>query len=120
MEVAAQCLALAGKSGIPDPAITRMIETFLASPIALGYAQRMSAGEYSTDTGFAVDLALKDVGHMRSLAADCACPAPLADMAFAHLLHAKAKWGGELDWGAVHLAVRDAAGLPSNSKDKHE
>lgn len=31
-------------------------------------------------TGFAVDLALKDVGHMRSLARDSACPLPIADL----------------------------------------
>ena len=32
----------------------------------------------------------------------------------------QAKHGGTLDWGAIHLAVRDAAGLPPNSKDKSE
>ena len=66
-------------------------------------------------TGFAVDLALKDVGHMRQLARDSVCPLPLADMAFGHLLAAKAKHGGELDWGAINLAVRDVAGLPPNT-----
>ncbi|PSC76612.1 3-hydroxyisobutyrate dehydrogenase family isoform B [Micractinium conductrix] len=120
IEVAAQCLALAGKNGIEDAAVLRMMETFLASPIPLGYAKRISAGDYSTETGFAVDLALKDVGHMRTLARDSACPLPLADTAFNHLLSAKAKHGGTLDWGAIHLAVRDAAGLPPNSKDKSE
>jgi 3-hydroxyisobutyrate dehydrogenase-like beta-hydroxyacid dehydrogenase len=71
-------------------------------------------------TGFAVDLALKDVGHMRQLAADTSCPLPLADLAFNHLLAARAKHGGKLDWGAVHLAVRDAAGLPPNFDDQHK
>jgi 3-hydroxyisobutyrate dehydrogenase-like beta-hydroxyacid dehydrogenase len=65
-----------------------------------------------------VDLALKDVGHMRSLAAASACPLPLADLAHNHLLQAKASHGGQLDWGAIHLAVRQSAGLPSNNKDK--
>jgi 3-hydroxyisobutyrate dehydrogenase-like beta-hydroxyacid dehydrogenase len=64
-----------------------------------------------------VDLALKDVGHMRALAADAACPLPLADLAFGHLLQAKASHGGQLDWGAIHLAVRQSAGLPPNTKD---
>jgi 3-hydroxyisobutyrate dehydrogenase-like beta-hydroxyacid dehydrogenase len=51
IEVAAQCLALAGKSGIDDGAVLRMLEAFMGSPIPLGYAQRMAAGDYSTEVG---------------------------------------------------------------------
>ena len=65
-------------------------------------------------------MALKDVGHARSLARDTVCPLPLADMAFSHLLAAKAKHGGRLDWGAIHLAVRDAAGLPPNIQPEQQ
>lgn len=43
-------------------AVLRMLDTFLKSPIPLGYAQRIAAGDYSAQAGFAVDLALKDVG----------------------------------------------------------
>ena len=43
---------------------------------------------------------------------------PPADTAFSHLLTVKAKWGGDLDWGALSLAVRDAAGLEPNIKHK--
>ncbi len=59
-----------------------------------------------------MDLALKDVGHMRSLARDSCCPLPLADLAFNHLLTAKALGFGASDWGALALASRQAAGLP--------
>lgn len=62
--------------------------------------------------GFTVDLALKDVGHMRALGRDLACPLPLADLASNHLSTTKACHGGALDWGAIALAVRAAAGLP--------
>lgn len=31
----------------------------------------------------------------------------------------QAKYGGDLDWGAVALAVRDAAGLEPNIKQKN-
>lgn len=41
-------------------------------------------------------------------------PPYLRPQAFNHLLSAKARHGAELDWGAIHLAVRDAAGLPRN------
>lgn len=116
IEVASQCLALGEANGIQSSHIVRMLDTFLKSPIPLGYAQRIAAGDYSTETGFGVDLALKDVGHMRTLAQQSCCPAPLVDQAFNHLLSAKARHGAELDWGAIYLAVRDAAGLPPNNK----
>ena len=54
---------------------------------------------------------LKDVGHIRQLGAASACPLPMADLAFNRLLTAKAKFGGDLDWSAVALAVQDAAGM---------
>ena len=62
--------------------------------------------------GFSVTLGLKDVGHMRQLGREVGCPLPLADLAHQHLLTAESKWGGELDWGAIGLVARDAAGLP--------
>lgn len=37
---------------------------------------------------------------------------PHADMAFSHLLHARAVGHGSSDWGAIALAIRQAAGLP--------
>ena len=49
---------------------------------------------------------------MQAMARQAVCPLPLVDMANSHLMAAKAKHGGEVDWGALHLAVRDAAGLP--------
>lgn len=44
------------------------------------------------------------------------CRSPALSQAFNHLLSAKARHGAELDWGAIYLAVRDAAGLPPNTK----
>lgn len=35
----------------------------------------------------------------------------MADLAYNRLLTAKAKFGGDLDWSAVALAVQDAAGM---------
>ena len=68
----------------------------------------------SAQGGFTVELGLKDVGHMRTLGRELSCPVPLADLAHNHLLTAKARHGAHLDWGALALAVRDAAGLPPN------
>lgn len=59
-------------------------------------------------------LGLKDVGHVQALAAELACPVPIVDITRSHLLTAKALGGGSLDWGALALSVRQAAGLPPN------
>ena len=61
-----------------------------------------------------MDLGIKYVSHMQALAREVACPLPIADLAMGHLLSAKSNHGGHLDWGAIGLAARDAAGLSSN------
>ncbi|GAB4824166.1 hypothetical protein N2152v2_011212 [Parachlorella kessleri] len=119
MELAAHCLALGSKSGVPQQAVLEFMDFCVKGPIPGGYANRMAAGDFNAETGFKVELALKDAGHMRQLARDVACPLPIVDVAYNHLLTAKAKFGGDLDWGALALSVRDAAGLEPNIKQKH-
>eukprot|EP00887_Chlorella_sp_A99_P004607 scaffold4.g4607.t1 len=115
--VASEVLALAEKNGVLPDVMVSLLDGMSQAGIPMGYTRRIAAGDYSTETGFAVDLALKDVGHIRSLGRDSACPVPLADLAFNNLLSRKAKGQGALDWGAIALSVRDAAGLPSNAKE---
>lgn len=106
----------AAKNGLDDGPVLSVMEAIATSGITTGYSQRIAAGDYDASSGFAVDLALKDVGHVRTLGTEVGCPVPVADLAHNHLVTAKAKWGGEMDWGAIALSVRDAAGLPSNDK----
>ena len=54
---------------------------------------------------------------MQALSREVSCPLPVVDVAMGHLLSAKARHGGNLDWGAIGLAARDAAGLVSNVKE---
>lgn len=61
--------------------------------------------------GFAISLALKDMGHVRTLARDVSCPAPIADLVFNGILSARAQHGQDLDWSGIVLPVRQAAGL---------
>jgi hypothetical protein len=61
-----------------------------------------------------VELGLKDVGHMRDLAAQVNAPLPLADLAFNHLLAARANGQGHLDWGAIALSIRREAGVTTS------
>ncbi len=74
-----------------------------------GYAKRIADNDLTA--GFTVRLALKDVRYMRQLGEDSEAPLPLADLAFQHLLSAKALGHGESDWGAIAAAAEAAAGL---------
>lgn len=62
--------------------------------------------------GFNADLGLKDLGHVRTLSRETYCPVPTTDTAFASLLAARAQFGPDVDWSAIVMAVRAAAGLP--------
>lgn len=114
IELAAELLSLAEKSDLPQTAVLDLLQYITTGTIATGYQRRLAAGDYNP--GFTLDLAIKDVSHMQALAREVACPLPIADVAMGHLLSAKARHGGNLDFGAIGLAAREAAGLPSNAK----
>lgn len=112
IELAGQTLALGAKANLPQEAVLDLMHYIISSPIAMGYARRMGAGNYEAGAGgFTVDLALKDVSHIQTLGREVGCPLPVADLVMGHLISAKARHGGHLDWGAIALAIRDAAGL---------
>lgn len=119
IELAAECLALGAKSGLPTSATLGLLQYITGNaPIPSGYARRIATGDYAAGSGFTVDLGIKDVGHMQALAKEVGCPLPIADLAMGHLISAKARHGGNLDWGAIGLATRDAAGLEPNANAK--
>lgn len=121
IELASECLALGAKSNLPTTAVLGLLQYITQdAPIPSGYARRIATGDYAAGNGFTLDLGVKDVAHIQSLAREVECPMPVADLAMNHLLSAKARYGGHLDWGAIGLAVRDAAGLQSNAKERRE
>lgn len=121
IELASECLTLGAKSELETSAVLGLLQYITGNaPIPSGYARRIATGDYAAGNGFTVDLGVKDVSHVQSLAREVACPMPVADLAMNHLLSAKARYGGHLDWGAMGLAVRDAAGLSSNAKQRQE
>jgi 3-hydroxyisobutyrate dehydrogenase-like beta-hydroxyacid dehydrogenase len=95
------------------------MQYIVGGPIPGGYARRIAAGDFGASNGFTVDLGLKDVSHIQAFAREVAVPLPVADVAAQHLLSAKARHGGHLDWGAIGLAVKDAAGVPATSEHGH-
>jgi 3-hydroxyisobutyrate dehydrogenase-like beta-hydroxyacid dehydrogenase len=119
IELASECLALGEKAHLQSTAVLGLIQYITGNaPIPSGYARRIATGDYAAGNGFTVDLGVKDVSHVQSFAREVACPMPVADLAMNHLLSAKARYGGHLDWGAIGLAVREAAGLSSNAKQQ--
>lgn len=113
IEIASQTLALASKANVPTDKMLNVIEYLNgAAPIPNGYTHRIAHGNFSSGDGFTVNLGLKDVSHIQTFAREVACPCPIVDLANNHLLTAQAKFGGDLDWGAIGLAVKDAAGIP--------
>jgi 3-hydroxyisobutyrate dehydrogenase-like beta-hydroxyacid dehydrogenase len=63
-------------------------------------------------------LALKDVSLVLQAAASSRVPMPLASVLNNHLLAAKAKGRGNLDWTALAGEVSEAAGLwPTSSAE---
>lgn len=88
-----------------------LMQYISSGPIPGGYARRIAAGDFNANGGFSIDLGLKDVSHIHDLGRELTVPLPVADLARQHLLTAKARHGGHLDWGAIGLAVQSAAGL---------
>ena len=81
-----------------------------------GYAERIEKGSFKItpeNLGFAVPGGMKDVGHVIELGKASGVSMPVAEVTMGHLKEVNAMEGGnELDWGAVAVAIRQAAGLP--------
>ena len=59
--------------------------------------------------GFTVELAQKDLGHMKRLSTESRVPMPTLEAMLAHLQQAMAAGRGGLDWGAMALSIQDNA-----------
>lgn len=111
LESMAEALALVEKNGIErDKVITFLSQTLFACPIYQNYG-RMIAGRGYEPAGFKLELGLKDMRLVRTVAEDCALPMPLADLVRARMLSAVAKGRGELDWTAMELGTAEDGGL---------
>ncbi|KAF8983173.1 hypothetical protein BGZ46_010711 [Entomortierella lignicola] len=108
IELLAEGLTLAEKTNIDKQAMLNFIQTFFPTPSWIGYSQKMADKSTTKEGGFAVDLGLKDVGHMRKLAADNGAILPTADLAYKHLTELKEQGKGDQDWSSLISVLRDA------------
>ncbi|KAF9921980.1 hypothetical protein FBU30_007937 [Linnemannia zychae] len=107
IELLAEGFALAEKIDIEKESVMKYIENFFPAPSWLVYGQKMVQGSTSKDGGFPVTLGMKDVGHMRRLAADHRASLPIADLAYKHMETLKAEGKGDLDWSSIIEVLRE-------------
>ncbi|KAF9541888.1 hypothetical protein EC957_002593 [Mortierella hygrophila] len=107
IELLAEGFALAEKVDIDKNAMLEFIESFFPTPSWIGYSQKIAAGSTEKAGGFPVTLGLKDVGHMRTLAADHGATLPTADIAYRNLEKLKAQGKGDQDWSSIIEVLRE-------------
>ncbi|KAF9956019.1 hypothetical protein BGZ72_003093 [Mortierella alpina] len=119
MELLAEGLTLAEKSGVDQESMIKFIEVFFPAPSWIEYSRKMMDGAVShRDGGFPVDLGLKDVGHMRQLALDSGTSLPTADLAYRHLKAQQDQGLGGQDWSSLINSLRSASKLPAVGGDQ--
>jgi len=128
LEVIAESMTLADKSGVGADHLFTIIKEMFPSPTIVNYSKKILNDEFDGSKGFAIDGGLKDAGHMRRLAYDHNSPMPVVDAAYRNMLTARAIHQAQkaaslaqdtpppkhevLDWSALVAGVRVSAGLP--------
>ncbi|KAF9906387.1 hypothetical protein EC991_000717 [Linnemannia zychae] len=115
VELLAEGFALAEKIDIEKSAVLGFIESFFPTPSWIGYSQKIASGSTEKAGGFPVELGLKDVGHMRKLAADHGATLPTADVAYKNLEKLKAQGKGDQDWSSIFEVLREG---PSSQEQR--
>ncbi|KAK3836193.1 MAG: NAD binding domain of 6-phosphogluconate dehydrogenase-domain-containing protein [Linnemannia gamsii] len=118
IELLAEGLALAEKVDIPQQSVLDLINGLFGSPVWIGYSQKIASGVTTKEGGYPVELALKDVGHMRSLAKEHGASLPTADVAYRHLETMKAQGKGDQDWTSLIEVIREGPPSLSASHNK--
>ncbi|KAF9387717.1 hypothetical protein CPB97_002171 [Podila verticillata] len=111
MELLAEGLTLAEKADVSQESVLKFVEAFFPAPSWIEYSQKMVRGAVSKENGFSVELGLKDVGHMRQLAAETGASLPTADLAYNHLQAVKESGKGEQDWTSMISSLRVSSDL---------
>ncbi|RGB26414.1 NAD binding domain of 6-phosphogluconate dehydrogenase-domain-containing protein [Rhizophagus diaphanus] len=116
VELLSEGMTLSEKTGIGRDKLMEFIDLLFPFGPFQNYGKKMQKDTFTTEAGFTVTNALKDVGHMRRLAAESECPLPVADIFHQHLITVKANGGENYDYSGAVEALRIAAGLSSVNK----
>ncbi|KAF9158414.1 hypothetical protein BGX21_002251 [Mortierella sp. AD011] len=108
IELLAEGLNLAERIDIDKQAMLGFIETFFPTQSWITYSQKMADRSTTKAGGFPVELGMKDVGHMRRLAAENGTSLPTADLAYKHLEVLKEEGKGDQDWSSIIDVMRNS------------
>ena len=111
IEAMSETLALAENNGVDRNAVKDMLtSTIFDCLIYKGYGQRVAERDHRPG-GFALELGLKDVSLVKSVAADSNVPMPFASALHDRFLQARAQGLADFDWSAIGLLASEAAGV---------
>ncbi|GAA5913920.1 NAD(P)-dependent oxidoreductase [Sporobolomyces salmoneus] len=111
IELLAESMTLADKSGVGSELLYEFIKEFLPAPSFIGYGKKILENSFEGETGFTATGGLKDAQHIQRLATEHGATVPALDVAHRHLVTAIAHGGGDLDWSSLVAGPRLAAGL---------
>jgi len=122
LEVMAEALTLGEKTGIGSDTAYQLMKEIIPAPLVAAYGDKMVNDRFNGAEGFSIDGGIKDAGHIRRLTGDVNSPMPVIDLAYQHMLTARAGHVSQtllgkakykvLDWSALIAGVRVSAGLP--------
>ncbi|KAK4053548.1 hypothetical protein OIV83_001716 [Microbotryomycetes sp. JL201] len=111
IELLAEGLTLAEKTGVGAELLMEFVKEFMPAPSAIGYGTRITENNFVGETGFTVDGGLKDARHLRQLAQSVDATIPVIDLAHQHLVTSRAHGGKDRDWSSLVAGIRLASGL---------
>lgn len=111
VESMAEAMALAEKGGVSRATLLEVLTgTLFAAPVYQTYGEIL-ANDRFRPAGFTAPLGFKDMTLAADAAASSRTPMPLLSLVRDHLLTAMALEGDDIDWSAVAIASRRAAGI---------
>lgn len=120
IELLAESMTLADKTGVGADLLYEFIKEFLPAPAFIGYGKKILENNFSGETGFTATGGLKDAQHIRRLAMEAGATVPALDVAHRHLVTSIANGGGDMDWSSLVAGPRLAAGLsPFTGRKEH-
>jgi 3-hydroxyisobutyrate dehydrogenase-like beta-hydroxyacid dehydrogenase len=113
IESFSQAISFVEKSHLDRQKFVDLITSaLLRSPIFENYAKRVLDGAFRpSDSGFGMQLALKDINLVLEAAGKVETPMPLASLLHDRMLSGVARGYAEFDWTATALVARSDAGL---------
>eukprot|EP00884_Botryococcus_braunii_P003609 jgi/Botrbrau1/13249/Bobra.0199s0016.1 len=114
-ELVAETLTLGEANGVPPAFLAGLMTEMFPGPIPQAYVGRIAEGNYAITEGkpgFRLAGGMKDIGYAIRLAQETGMTLPIGEIAMSHLRDVEQRGGGDLDFVALALPIRESADLP--------